>query len=326
LATKAYRCPWLAFKASSPWQSINRDVCVPLDGAPSTHILKPDSESLYGGVQNEALCLVLARRCGLNVAEVTIGTAGKRTYLLVSRYDRQRYKDRVRRLHQEDYCQALGRPPSAKYKANQTGMKGPTLSDVFALTRNAMSAADTIALLDAVIFNVLICNTDARAKNYSLMITSRGFKVAPIYDVMCANVWDGVTKYLAQKIAGKIRGEHLKRRHWMRMAEECGLNATRLVVRIGSLATRVTAELDQAVAEVKAMPAGCHGLLDEIHAAISKRCRAIIGGLADKGLGSVAPRFEERPARPAKSTTTANGQAKVTTAKAKITKRPSTAK
>ena len=106
----------------------------------------------------------------------------------MTRYDRQRQQDRVRRLHQEDYCQALGWPPSAKYEANQTGTKGPTLSDMFALTRSAMSAADTIALLDAVIFNVMMCNTDAHAKNYSIMITGKGFKVAPIYDVLCADV------------------------------------------------------------------------------------------------------------------------------------------
>ena len=55
-------------------------ICVPHDGAPSTHILKPDSESLFGGVQNEALCLTLARACGLNAAQATTGTAGKRTY------------------------------------------------------------------------------------------------------------------------------------------------------------------------------------------------------------------------------------------------------
>ena len=134
-------------------------VCIPLEGSPSTHILKPDSESLYGGVQNEALCLVLARRCGLNAPDVTTGKASKRTYVLVRRYDRYQQKDRWRRLHQEDYCQALGKPPSAKYESNQTGVKGPTLSDMFALTRNAMSAADTVALLDSVIFNVLVCNT-----------------------------------------------------------------------------------------------------------------------------------------------------------------------
>jgi serine/threonine-protein kinase HipA len=301
-------------------------ICIPLDGAPSTHILKPDSDSLYGGVQNEALCLALARRCGLNAAEVTTGKAGKRTYLLVTRYDRQRQKDRVRRLHQEDYCQALGRPPSSKYEANQTGTKGPTLSDMFALTRSAMSAADTIALLDAVIFNVLMCNTDAHAKNYSLMITGKGFKVAPIYDVMCADVWEGVTKNLAQTIAGKNRGAHLKHRHWLRMAEDCGLNPTRLVARVETLAAKVTTELDQAVAEVKAMPAGGHGLLADIHAAISKRCQAIIGGLADKGAGTGLAQLEQSRVTSAKGKAPAKRSRKTTATRTKPTKKPSTSR
>ncbi len=261
-------------------------VCIPLDGAPSTHILKPDSESLYGGVQNEALCLVLARRCGLNAAAVTTGKAVDRTYLLVTRYDRYKQNDRWRRLHQEDYCQALGKPPSAKYESNQTGVKGPTLRDMFTLTRNAMSAADTIALLDYVLFNVLVCNTDAHAKNYSLQITGKGFKLAPLYDVMCADVWEGVTKNLAQKVAEKSRGEHLKHRHWLRMADDCGLNPTRLVARVDALANRVMAELGAAVADVAAMPAGAHSLMSDVHKAIDKRCRAVIAGLAEKGPGS----------------------------------------
>lgn len=301
-------------------------VCIPLDGAPSTHILKPDSDSLYGGVQNETLCLVLARRCGLNAAEVTTGKAGKRTYLLVRRFDRQRHKDRVRRLHQEDFCQALGRPPSAKYEANQTGTKGPTLSDMFALTRSAMSAADTVALLDFVIFNVLMCNTDAHAKNYSLLITGKAFKVAPIYDVMCADVWDGVTKNLAQKVAGKNRGEHLKHRHWLRMAEDCGLNPTRLVARVESLAAKVTGEIDQAITEVAAMPAGGHSLIGDIHTAISKRCRAIVGGLADKGTGTGGTRLEVPPAPPVKITSATKKSRKDTASKAKPTKKPGTSK
>lgn len=90
-------------------------ICVPVNGAPSTHILKPDSERLYGSVANEALCLVLARLCGLTTAEVTTGIAGGRTYLLVTRYDRMEQTGVWRRLHQEDFCQALGRPPAAKY-------------------------------------------------------------------------------------------------------------------------------------------------------------------------------------------------------------------
>ena len=51
-------------------------ICLPRDGAPSTHILKPASDHLFGGVHNEALCLVLARRCGLNAPAVATGKAG----------------------------------------------------------------------------------------------------------------------------------------------------------------------------------------------------------------------------------------------------------
>ena len=165
-------------------------------------------------MQNEALCLVLAGRCGLNASRVTTGKVGERTYLLVTRYDRLEQAGRWRRLHQEDFCQALGKPPSAKYEANQSGIKGPTLIDMFALTRNAMRAPDVLHLLDYVLFNVLVCNTDAHAKNYSLMISGRGFSLAPTYDVMCAAAWDGITRNLAQNIAGKNRGEHLERSHW----------------------------------------------------------------------------------------------------------------
>ena len=107
-------------------------IAVPINGAPSTHILKPDNPRLPGSVQNEALCMLLARRIGLNVAPVTTGVAGKRSYLLVDRYDRMGTGNDVRRLHQEDFCQALGRPPAAKYEFNGTGTRGPSIADMFA--------------------------------------------------------------------------------------------------------------------------------------------------------------------------------------------------
>jgi len=94
-----------------------------MNGSPSTHILKPDAPRLWGSVQNEAFCLTLARRMKIPTPSVTTGHAGKRTYLLVKRFDRTEVSGRWRRLHQEDYCQALGRPPFAKYEANQTGIR-----------------------------------------------------------------------------------------------------------------------------------------------------------------------------------------------------------
>ncbi len=256
-------------------------LCVPHDGAPSTYILKPDSDRLYGGVQNEALCLALARRLGIAAVEITTGKAGARSYLLVRRYDRIEQQGRWRRSHQEDFCQALGKPPFAKYEANQSGIKGPSLADIFWVARNAMQAPDVLNLIDYVIFNVLACNTDAHAKNYSMMISARGFTLAPMYDVMCAAAWDNVTKNLAQKIAGKSRADHLKRRHWERFARECGLNPPRLIKRIDELAGRVLREVRAAAAEVDAMPAGTHVLMPKFVEAIEARARAVIAGLSD---------------------------------------------
>lgn len=107
---------------------------IPISGSPSTHVLKPDSSRLWGGVQNEAFCLTLARRLKIPTPNITTGRVGKRSYLLVQRYDRTVANGRWRRLHQEDFCQALGKPPSAKYETNQTGIPGPTLKDIFELT------------------------------------------------------------------------------------------------------------------------------------------------------------------------------------------------
>jgi serine/threonine-protein kinase HipA len=291
-------------------------ICVPINGAPSTWILKPDSERLFGGVQNEAMCLMLARRLGLNVPDITTGRAGKRTYLLVKRYDRIEQNGRWRRLHQEDFCQALGKPPSAKYETNQTGIAGPTLAEMFAVTRNAMHAPDVVNLLDYVIFNVLACNTDAHAKNYSAMISGKGFKLAPMYDVMCALAWEHVTRNMAQKIAGKNRGEHLKRRHWQRFAADVGLNAPRLIARVEALAKATLEETRNAAADVAAMPAGAHPLMQQVTAAVEGRARALLSGLTDEAPTEATTVTREKTA--AKAATSAPAKRKASKRQAPV--------
>jgi serine/threonine-protein kinase HipA len=159
-------------------------------------------------------------------------------------------------------------------------VSGPKLADMFELTRRIMRAPDVLRLLDQALFNIMVCNTDAHAKNYSIMITARIFTLAPIYDVMCAAAWGGVTRNLAQKIAGKNRGDHLKLRHWQRFAVDCGLNAPRLVTRVRGLAGAVLRELQPAVEEVAAMPAGQHPMMPEFRAAIAARARNVLSGLA----------------------------------------------
>jgi serine/threonine-protein kinase HipA len=251
-------------------------ISIPMNGSPSTHILKPDVPQLCGSVYNEAFCLTLARRINLSTPRVTTGRAGKRAYLLVERYDRKYQSGRWRRLHQEDYCQALGRPPSAKYESNKTGTVGPTLKDMFALTRRHMPPTEILRLLDMVIFNVLACNTDAHAKNYSVMIRGNGASLAPSYDVMCGEVWENVTKNLVHKIGDSNKGAQLQAKHWQQFARECGLNPKQVLDRIGTLARSVIAEVGAAEFQVAAMPAGGHPNLSQTRQAILERAQALL--------------------------------------------------
>lgn len=260
---------------------------VPVNGAASTHILKPDNPRLPGSVQNEALCMVLARRCDLPVAEVVTGLAGARSFLLVTRYDRVADAD-IRRLHQEDFCQALGRPPAAKYQHNGTGRQGPSLPDMFALIREQMTARDTNRFLDAVIFSIAIGNVDAHAKNYSILLQSGRPELAPLYDLMSGLVWSGITENHAQDVGGQRRGRYIHARHWRRMAEAAGLSGAATLRRASAVTERIVAELPGARDEVAAMPAGEGMLLNELAAQIAARAQTVRMNLRGEG--------EDRPA------------------------------
>jgi serine/threonine-protein kinase HipA len=118
------------------------------------------------------------------------------------------------------------------------------------------------------------------------MIRGTGTSLAPIYDVMCGEVWENVTKQLAQKIAGKSRGDDLEGRDWRRFARTCGLNPKQVLDRVGALAKSALAEAETAAAEVAAMPAGTHAILDLTRSAVERRANALLAAL---------PAFEDEP-------------------------------
>ena len=197
-------------------------IALPLHGAPSTHILKPPIRRFEDTVFNEGFCLALAKAIGLDVAAAEIRAVGDRPFLLVARYDRARGRDgAVRRLHQEDFCQALGIVPELKYQSEG----GPSLCQCFELVRNAAArpVVDLARLLDAVLFNLFVGNRDAHGKNFSLLFTDDGVQLAPLYDVLSTDVYPGLSPRLAMKIGGKDETSAIYPRHWERFAKEAGL-------------------------------------------------------------------------------------------------------
>lgn len=278
-----------------PVAMIDGQIAVPINGAPSTHILKPDNPRLPGSVQNEALCMVLARRIGLTVAPVTTGVAGGRSYLLVERYDRTGTETEVHRLHQEDFCQALARQPAAKYEFNGTGTRGPSIADMFALVRQHMTARDITRLLDAVILNIAIGNVDSHAKNYSILLGPGAPQLAPLYDLMSGLAWTNITQNHAQAIGGQRRGRHIYGRHWRRMAEAAGLAARGTVQRVVQVTTRLLRELPAAVEEVTAMPDGS-SMLEIFAKEIEDRATEVRTHSGQEGVPELASTEDEAPA------------------------------
>ena len=155
----------------------------PVDATPSTHILKPEIAAFPDTVQNEAFCMRVAKHLGLNVASVDTTQIGGRTLLVVERYDRVIGADgTVRRIHQEDFCQATGVAPEQKYQEDG----GPSLSRIAGILRDLGPPGSLERLLEAVTLNVLIGNGDAHGKNFSLLHADHGaLTLAPLYDLMC---------------------------------------------------------------------------------------------------------------------------------------------
>ena len=221
---------------------------LPLGSTASTHILKPAIATVEGSVINEAFCMALGQAMGLQVADTEILAAGDRQVLLVGRYDRRRGEgERWLRLHQEDFCQALGIQPELKYQNEG----GPDLNACFGLLRRATrpSAPQVIRLLDAVAFNALIGNHDAHAKNFSLLYTERTPTLAPLYDLLCTAVYPTLTAKMAMKLGSKYRFSEVQSRHWEKFAEAAGLSwaqtrkrVIRTAAQLPSMARRLQAE------------------------------------------------------------------------------------
>ena len=142
-------------------------LAIPLNGAPSTLIVKPDNPNLSGITENEVWCLRRAQAIGMEAAQATILQSSKRTAIGVLRYDRRVGRSgQLLRLHQEDFAQANGLPTGREYqRGTLPGLDLKTLLE----TGRHVSASDALALLDQVIFSILVANTDTHAKNYSLI-------------------------------------------------------------------------------------------------------------------------------------------------------------
>ncbi len=216
----------------------NNEMFLPVEGAPSSHIIKPEQQGLEHSVENEAFCTELGSLLGLNVVKGVLKKGSKNHYL-VERSDRKRTKDgRVHRIHQEDFCQMLNLAPHLKYEKEG----GPSLKQCFELIRrySINPLIDTNFLLKWVVFNYLIGNHNAHAKNLAFVVTLEGPRLAPFCDLSSTSIYEGTGQPLAMKIGGEDRPSWIIARRWNSFAKEVCIKPTYVRSMLSTMANQIS--------------------------------------------------------------------------------------
>ena len=172
---------------------INGEIAIPDTDIPTTHIIKTALPKYAQSIQNEYICMKTAQKIGIDVPEVEIKNIDGLEFLMVERFDREFQNGKLKRILQEDFAQSLGVQSKDKYDV--------TFKDcLWVLNQTTTPARIKLEFVKRVVFNYLIGNTDAHAKNFSISFYApNDIDLTPAYDLLCSSVYDCV-----QRIAMKI--------------------------------------------------------------------------------------------------------------------------
>lgn len=182
---------------------------LPVNYEPTTHIIKPANDRFPSIVANEVFCMKLAKACGFNVPEVQYFMLNEKALYICERFDRKITESGIMRIHQEDFCQAMGIPSEKKYEEQ----KGPAFVDLLEVIRensfiNAVAIEKTI--FDISIFNFLIGNTDAHGKNFSILHKENQLILAPFYDLVSCLIYSNLDDKFSMAYGGRFKNDKIK--------------------------------------------------------------------------------------------------------------------
>jgi serine/threonine-protein kinase HipA len=225
---------------------------IPSGRLPTTHILKPPTGQFDGHAENEHICLMLARAFGLPAAQTKVARFKDEIAIVIERYDRLPKGNDIIRVHQEDVCQALGMMPTKKYQNEG----GPSPLDIIQLLRTYSTEReeDLDTFIGALGFNWLIAGTDAHAKNFSLLLSGRRIRLAPLYDIASILPYDGFDMRkvkFAMKIGSEYKLSRIGLRQWQRFAREARVDLDQLITRLAAMARQLPDEVSAARVRVR---------------------------------------------------------------------------
>lgn len=246
------------------FDELNNRWYLPIGAAPSTHIVKQSHVRLDGIVTNEQLCLMTAKRVGIEIPDsfvINVGEGRDEDVLFATkRYDRMFSIDASSihglqvpyRLHQEDFSQALGISSADKYEHGHEGY----LTQMFQLLRlySSNPIEDQLKLWDICIFNYLIGNTDNHIKNVSLLYSAdlQSVRLAPAYDIVSTVIYESSTRDMAFSIGQEYDINKIHRDSFMQEARKIGLGEKIAMRHFDDIANEFETALNSACHELMA--------------------------------------------------------------------------
>jgi serine/threonine-protein kinase HipA len=245
---------------------------LPRQESPSSHILKFELADYRHLPAYETFTTQLAKTIGLPVVDIRLQSIGETHYALIERYDRLLNDNgEIQRLHQEDFCQALGYGHERKYQEDG----GPDFAQCYRLVQDVSSdpANDLLSLLRWQIFNVLAGNSDGHAKNLSLLYLTNGeIRLTPYYDLVCTRAIERIDYHLAFAVGDERNPSVVTRKHWQTLASQCDLRPQFLLNQVHDVATRLLDSL-AATKAVFESQYGAYPALQRIEKVVSRQCR-----------------------------------------------------
>lgn len=251
-------------KAGLYYNEIEEKWYMPIGEAPSTHIVKQSHVRLKKIVANEQLCLLTAKYLGIEIPEsfiITTDVNDEEAVLFVTkRYDRKFVEDGnmidglpvPRRLHQEDFAQALGIAASNKYEKNNEGYLKMLFDVLRAHSSDPM--IDSLKLWDICVFNYLIGNTDNHVKNLSLLYGEdlKSVRLAPAYDIVSTMIYKNSTENMSLSINGICNINEITRESFEKAASQVGIGAKMAIKRFDAMVAGFVDAINRAKNELRA--------------------------------------------------------------------------
>ncbi|MGE3609138.1 MAG: HipA domain-containing protein [Bacteriovoracaceae bacterium] len=248
----------------------------PQGSTPTSHILKKKIGQILGAVdfsssvENEWACLQIAEQLGLKTCKAEILNFEDEQVLCLERFDRVWIDNLLRRVPQEDLCQALGVSPQLKYERDG----GPSIFQIMELLKRSNNASlDRKNLFKLAMVNDLLHNTDGHAKNVSIYVFREGFALTPMYDMMSAHFlmkehqerYDSLRS--SWSVNGKFKFKEVTLEDWEKEASMCDLTK--------EVFEEICHELNGAIKKIKLAHKSSH--IDLILEGIEARFSILLG-------------------------------------------------